>query len=410
MPPESISPRSILNSAWIADMNHLSCNVCAAPLTHALYESEGTHSLTSLCQVRPGVTRVYACVRCAHLQTEEMADSAAFYESDYDILVHSEEEDQIYEVKPDGTQVYRTAHQVKVLLDKLPLPPGARILDYGCAKSAMIKSLLSQRYDLQPHLFDVSARYIPFWEKFIEPGRWAVHETPAAWQDHFDVVTSFFSMEHMVRPEESIRKMAAMLKPGGALYCIVPNVATNVADFIVLDHVNHFSTPSLQHLLQGAGLVVESIDDTAHRGAFVVVTRRAIEPEQARLPADFPQQVQDWLTRFQGMASFWSNAAETVRSQEAQLPPDAEVAIYGAGFYGAFVVSCLKAPQRVVCHLDQNVHLQGRELNGRPILTPAQLPEHIRHVWVGLNPAHARQIIPQVGVLAERSLSFLFLE
>lgn len=410
MLPGSTLPRSILNSAWIADMSHLSCNVCGAALTHTLYESEGEQSLTSLCQVRPGVTRVYACGRCAHLQTEEMADAASFYESDYDILVHSEEEDQIYEVTPDGAQIYRTAHQVKILLDKLPMPPGARILDYGCAKSATIKSLLAQRPDLQPHLFDVSARYIPFWEKFIEAGRWAVHETPAEWQGHFDLVTSFFSMEHMVRPEESVRKMAAMLKPGGALYCIVPNVATNVADFIVLDHVNHFSAPSLQYLLQGAGLVVESIDDTAHRGAFVVVARRAAEPLLTALPAGFSQQVQDWLIRLQGVASFWSNAATRVRQQEAELPPDAPVAIYGAGFYGAFVVSCLKDPQRVVCHLDQNIYLQGRELNGRPILAPAQLPTHIRHLWVGLNPAHARRIIAQVEALASRQLFYFFLE
>jgi hypothetical protein len=100
-------------------MKNLSCNVCAAPLTHALYESVDANSLTSLCQVRQGATRVYACGRCAHLQTVEMADATSFYESDYDILVNSEEEDQIYEVKPDGKQVYRTAHQVKVLLDKL---------------------------------------------------------------------------------------------------------------------------------------------------------------------------------------------------------------------------------------------------------------------------------------------------
>lgn len=391
-------------------MSNLSCNVCAAPLSHALYESEGAQSLTSLCQVRPGVTRVHACDHCAHLQTEEMPNVAAFYESDYDILVHTEQEDQIYEVKPDGTQVYRTAHQVKVLLDKLQLPPEARMLDYGCAKSATIKSLLSQRPDLQPHLFDVSSRYIPFWQKFIEPGRWAVHETPAQWQDYFDVVTSFFSMEHMVQPLASVRKMAAMLKPGGALYCIVPNVAANVADFIVLDHVNHFSVPSLQHLLQGAGLVVESIDDTVHRGAFVVVARRPAGSSYTALPVEFPVLVQDWLDRFQNMATFWSNAAKRVREQEAELPPNAPTAIYGAGFYGAFVISCLKDPQRVVCHLDQNIYLHGRELNGRPILAPAQLPPHVNHVWVGLNPAHARQIIAQVDALKARSTSFLFLE
>ena len=391
-------------------MNNLSCNVCDSHLTHALYESVDTNSLTSLCQVRSGATRVYACSRCAHLQTEEMADAVSFYESDYDILVNSEDEDQIYEVKPDGTQIYRTTHQVNILLDKLPIPFDARILDYGCAKSAMTKSLLAQRPDIQPYLFDVSARYIPFWEKFLEPGRWAVHDTPSAWQGYFDVVTSFFSMEHMVQPEASVRKMASMLKPGGALYCIVPNVATNVADFIVLDHVNHFSAPSLAYLLSGSGLVVESIDDTAHRGAFVVVARRVSAAAQIKLPASFSDDVQDWLSRFQGMASFWSNASVRVRSQEAQLPPDAETAIYGAGFYGAFVVSCLKEPQRVVCHLDQNVYLHGRELNGRPIFFPAQLPVHIQNVWVGLNPTHARQIVSQVDALKARSMSFHFLE
>lgn len=391
-------------------MNNLTCNVCAAPLTHALYESVDTNSLTSLCQVRSGATRVYACGWCAHLQTEEMADAASFYESDYDILVNSEEEDQIYEVKPDGTQIYRTTHQVKVLLDKLPLPQGARILDYGCAKSATLKSLLLQRPDLQPHLFDVSARYVPFWQKFIEPGRWSVHDTPGQWQGYFDVVTSFFSMEHMVQPETSVRKMTAMLKPGGALYCIVPNVATNVADFIVLDHVNHFSSPSLQHLLQGAGLVVESIDDTVHRGAFVVVARRPTVSLCTALPAEFPQQVKDWLARFHNMATFWSNAAERVREQEAELPPNAPIAIYGAGFYAAFVISCLKFPQLVVCHLDQNNYLHQREINGRPILAPAQLPPQVHHVWVGLNPAHARQIIGEVDALKARSISFLFLE
>jgi hypothetical protein len=43
-------------------------------------------------------------------------------------------------------------------------------------------------------------------------------------------------------------------------------------------------------------------------------------------------------------------------------------------------------------------------------LSPAQLPEHIQNVWVGLNPIHARQIVSQVGALKARQMSFLFLE
>jgi len=391
-------------------MNHSYCNICAAPLSRALYESEGLQSLTSLCQLRFGVTRVSACAQCGHLQTEEIPDSAAFYENEYDILVSSEEEDQIYEVKSDGKQIYRTDHQVKVLLEKLTLPKEARILDYGCAKSSMVRRLLSQRSDLQAHLFDVSPRYLTFWEKFIEPGRWAIHNLPHNWEGYFDVVTSFFSMEHMVRPVESVRKMAAMLKPGGALYCIVPNVSTNIADFIVMDHVNHFSSTSIHYLLHSAGLEVDSIDADAHSGAFVVLAHRSEQSARATLPKEFTHNVEDWLKRFENIASFWSKAAENIRSQEAQLPKGAGIAIYGAGFYGAFVVSCLRDPNRVECHLDQNIYLQGQKLNGRPILPPTQLPEHIKYIWAGLNPAHAREIIQHVDALNLRPLTYLFLD
>jgi len=397
------------------DMSTLSCNVCGGPLGPCLYESEGGQSLTSLCQVRPGTTRVHACPACGHLQTQEMADAAAFYESDYDILVHSEEEDQIYELAADGTPIYRTAHQVKVLLDKVTLPAGALLLDYGCAKSATIKSLVAQRTDVVPHLFDVSSRYIPFWEKFVQPAHWgthwAVHEMPASWQGRFDAVTSFFSMEHMVRPADSLRQMAAVLQPGGTFYGIVPNVATNVADFIVLDHVNHFSETSLRHVLQGVGLEVVEIDAQAHRGAFVIVARKVADAHVASpLPANFGSDVAQWLARFDEMAAFWQQAGERVRAQEAQLPASAPVAIYGAGFYGAFIVSCLRHPERVVCHLDQNVFLQGRELNGRPIVPPQDRPEGVNTVWVGLNPVHARQVIARVPSLAAGDVRVLYLE
>lgn len=391
-------------------MTHSTCNVCSSSKIQLLYTSNTEQSLTSLCQVRPGVTRVYFCTTCGHLQTDEMKDSAAFYESEYDILVNDEDEDQIYEVKSDGTEVYRTNHQVSIFLDKIQLPHGARLLDYGCAKSSMVKSLLSMRADLSPHLFDVSSRYIPFWEKFIEPGRWAIHDIPDKWYSSFDVVTSLFSMEHMVQPMHSVREMASMLKPGGALYCIVPNVNTNFADLIVLDHVNHFSINSLLYLFQSVGLVVESIDEESHRGAFVAVARRPEIAPSLPFTSYSSQEVRNLCIGFQEVASFWSKASEKVCLKESKMPKHSECAIYGAGFYGAFLASCLKAPQHIRCYLDQNIHLQGRELNGRPILKPDRLPEHIEYIWVGLNPAVARTIISQVEKFMPSTVKFLFLD
>ncbi|MEY4428986.1 MAG: hypothetical protein RLZZ182_1675 [Pseudomonadota bacterium] len=385
------------------------CHVCASPVSDLLYESEAGQSLTSLCQVREGRTQVYACRACGHLQTPEMPDAAAYYESDYGILVNSEEEDQIYDMHPVHGTTYRTQHQARTLLAKLDLPAGARVLDYGCAKSSTMKLLAEQRPDLQPHLFDVSARYQPFWSRFLTPERWAVHEVPTHWQGHFDVVTSFFSLEHMVQPRQSIQQIAQLIRPGGTFYAIVPNVLTNVSDFIVLDHVNHFSVPSLQVLLADAGLEVVDIDDQAHRGAFVVVARRAAPTFDRQSPVHH-RAMAEVLDRFQTIGAFWQKASQKVRAFEQGLTADQPLAIYGAGVYGAFLVSCLQHPQRVRCHLDQNPFLQGQQVNGRPIVAPADLPRDVAALLVGLNPAHARRIISDVPALQGLGIPFFFLD
>ena len=153
------------------------------------------------------------------------------------------------------------------------------------------------------------------------------------------------------------------------------------------------------------------IDAQAHRGAFVIVARKVADAQVASpLPAHFGSDVAQWLARFDEMAAFWQQAGERVRAQEARLPASAPMAIYGAGFYGAFIVSCLRHPERVVCHLDQNVFLQGRELNGRPIVPPQDRPEGVNTVWVGLNPVHARQVIARVPSLAAGDVRVLYLE
>lgn len=390
-------------------MPSLSCNVCLTALEDKLFESDADQSLTSLCQVVQGATRVYACHRCGHLQTPEMADSAAYYESDYDILVNSEEEDQIYELRGDGAPLYRTEHQVNVLMGKVNLPAGAALLDYGCAKSSTIKALLSKRSDVVPHLFDVSARYIPFWDKFVQPSNWAVNEVQAAWKDHFDLVTSFFSLEHMVRPADSLRQIAGVLKPGGVFYGVVPNVLTNIADFIVLDHVNHFSDTSLHYLLSQAGFDEIVVDDQAHRGAFVFTARKRAHAASVASGEDFTAAVAGNVARFKELAAFWQKAGDQIRVFEQSGSAGADVAIYGAGFYGAFIAANLRRPDKIRCHLDQNVYLQGRSMNGHPILSPADLPSDICTVLVGLNPAHARRLIAEISSLASRDLNYFYL-
>ncbi|MBU0807358.1 MAG: methyltransferase domain-containing protein [Gammaproteobacteria bacterium] len=387
-------------------MTQALCRVCASPAMHTLYEMQSGYALTSLGQVYPGATRVWVCHGCAHLQTDEIANVAEYYDQHYNILVESEEDDQIYEVR-DGQPVYRTAHQVAVLQAKLQLPQGARLLDYGCAKSSTMQGLLKVRPDLQPHLFDVSERYRAFWANFVRPEQCAVYQPRPEWAGSFDVVTSFFSLEHIVAPLDSLQRIRQLIRPDGLFYCIVPNVQSNIADFIVVDHVNHFTRSSLACLLGLAGFVVVEIDAESHRGAFVVVALRSDDAVHSPVLAD--TEVADTQVELTRIAAFWQTAAQRTRSYLKELPADAQCAIYGAGFYGAFIATRLSLPEQALCFVDQNPHLQGRQLNGRPIVSPAALPDSVDTLLVGLNPAHARQIVADIPALRDRPLRHFYL-
>ncbi len=380
-----------------------SCNVCGEKLGEPVFSTPGEVSITSLCELVPTSTRVFFCDRCGHVLTSPLKDIESYYSNDYNILMESEEEDQIVSF-PDGSKAFRFDLQVKTIFDKVEFPEGAKVLDYGCAKSTTLKKMCEQRKDLQPYLFDVSENYIPFWKKFADPAHWAVFEPRAEWKNHFDVVTSFFSLEHVVEPIEMMRRIHALLKQEGSFYCIVPNTFTNTADFVVADHVNHFSVLSMTALLARTGFEVVEIDSDVHYGAFVIVAKKAIQTDEYAYPST--DRVKDSVM---ALSAFWRGISGKIERFEREQASGGQAAIYGSGFYGTFIASCLSDPDRVSVFIDQNPFRQGGELFGKAIVSPEQLPVDVKAVYVGLNPAIARQSIRSVDGLNGRAINFCYL-
>ena len=380
------------------------CNICGNILPEPLYDSGTGASITSLCRIVDIQTRVRQCRFCSHVQTDSVFDSSAYYQKEYDILVESEEEDQIYLVV-DGKPVFRSDYQVTTLLDKLDLKSNSRMLDYGCAKSATYRKLSMRRPDLDLNLFDVSERYIEFWSSFANRGKWAIGEIPDEWNGSFDVVTSFFAFEHISTPIDSLRSAVALLKPGGRFYCVVPNIFTNTADFVVVDHENHFTESSIAAMVRHAGFSTIEIDRSAHRGAFVVIGTKSDQQ-----PVLSKTEHNNFCSRddVEKIGEYWSEAAERIRAFESTLGRDDSIAVYGAGFYGTFITAALSKPERVRCYLDQNPFLQGRLLNEKwPVVHPAKVPVDVTALLVGLNPTQARTIIDSLPSLHHLRAFFL---
>ena len=357
------------------------CNVCSAELGEPIFDAGSEVALTSLCELRKGRVRVWSCGVCGHLRGDALTDTEAYYESDYRIMLGHDDEDQIYEVK-DERIVYRTEHQVSTLLEKLRLSKGALLLDYGCAKASTPKSLLAMRPDLAVHLFDVSEMYTPYWNRFVAPERQAVHKTPGGWQTYFDVVTSFFALEHIPDLRATVRRIADLLNDDGCFYGIVPDTFGNVADFIVIDHVNHFTVASLHALLSDAGFLDIDIDASSHRGALVFVARKAGS-------ATSGPDVDETVVRSKELARYWERLGGQIRASEQQRRQGLS-AIYGSGFYGAYILSTLVEPGRVTCFLDRSPFRQGESLLGKPVLAPSELPPNVDTLYIGLNPSIAK--------------------
>lgn len=378
----------------------MNCNICNREIQQPVYESGDRASITSLCELRDVKTTVYFCSHCGHLMSPQLEGLEQYYAIDYRILLNHDEEDQIYEVN-NGIVRYRTEHQLTTLTNKIQFQSGKRVLDYGCAKSIMSKRLLDLHPELQCYLYDVSDMYVEYWERLVPESRWAINQTPADWAASFDIVTSYFSLEHIPKPRLAIEHVHSLLTEGGTFYGIVPNVFSNPADFVVVDHDNHFTSDSLRYLLADCGFGDIEIDSDSHRGALVFITRKTVRKAPTVAPADLSSRVHK-------LAEFWANLRDNIRSLEATS--DSPCAIYGSGFYGAYIYSRLGNPATIKVFLDQSIFQQGRMLCNVPIIAPTELPKNIKTLYVGLNPAIARQVIASQPYLNNPGLRIVFLD
>ncbi len=380
----------------------MNCYVCQSEDTREVYTSE--KSMTTLCKPHPAPTHVFFCSVCHHVQTREIPDIEAYYAHEYNILINSEEEDQIYAVEA-GQKIFRFEHQARTLAQKVDLNLHKQVLDYGCAKSSTWRILKATQPHVDLHLFDVSDNYTPFWSKLTRDAtRQATFELPSHWKERFDLVTSFYAFEHISDLQTAMQNIAQVLHDEGLLYILVPDFLVNSADFVVVDHVNHFTADSVAYLFAAAGFELVDIDTESHYGGLIAVGKK--RGETLPLPAPKDSELSNAI---ENIAHYWRNLDTRLLNFEAEHRGRPAV-IYGSGFYGSYIASCLRDVSHVMCFLDQNPHRQQEEtLMNKPILAPEQIPEAAEVVYVGLNPQIGRKAMAAMSLWETKEVEFCFL-
>lgn len=383
------------------------CNVCDFDDVTNIYQFKNK-CVTSICTEKNQDSKIYFCNNCSQIMTEPLEDIGDYYADSYNINAESEDEDQLLKIV-DGKKIYRYEYQAKTLAKKINLMDNSdiKIIDFGAAKSSTLRKVHNRFPNIKPSVFDVSENYRVFWEKFVPKENQFINSIPEKFDKYFDIVCSFFMLEHVENPLDILRKKYSLLKPEGTVYFVVPNLYKNMADLLVLDHVNHFSTASLKYLMERAGFVDVVIDDQINDGWFVVtgtkshsMVDKAIQPNSIsneELESNFKQATK--------IADYWGNALNTINDFNTKD----KFSIYGAGFYGSYIAINLPDGMKPSYFIDQNSFLQGKEIHGIKVIAPGDLPEGINQVIVGLNPLAAQLAINSIDCWKDRNINYTYL-
>jgi SAM-dependent methyltransferase len=389
------------------------CRACARPEPELLYASPLPETLTSESKLRQGQLRIHLCAGCAHVMSDEggLTDVADYYGREYDSLLESVEADDLYDLDANQQPIYRSQVQLENLGRLTNLPAKGRLLDFGCGKGAFLARFQRQHPGWELAGCDVSERYRPFVEPLTGPGRFQVTplSSPETPPGPFDVVTLFFVAEHLADPLVTVQGLAARLAPTGLLYLTVPNVVTNTIDAFLADHLSHFSTPSLTVLLQRCGLRPLVVSEHHQLGQITLMATP--QPGFAGRPFRFGGDVAEaYANTIRAAIGRWVECGARLHAfLGGRRPAPGTLAVYGAGVFGSYL-ALQAGPTRdaIACFLDQNPFKVGKTHLGRPILHPREIPPTVTDLLVGLNPARARDILTQAGLLERTGIRFFF--
>ena len=247
----------------------MNCKICGSSVDQLL-DLPQSHQVSSLGRLIDGSASIYYCKNCSHCQTSTNINLSEYYSSNYKTLMHSPDEDDVYKIT-SGRTIWRAEHMALTFIDKLKnlIADSSNLdtlnfLDFGTGKGLFPKTVLKKSSQFNIHLYDVSKDYIPSWNLFCKPSQYSCFEFPSKWQGFFDVITSMFSLEHVIDPVSELKKISSLLKPDGLLYVVVPNMySENMFDMVVVDHVHHYSECSIAQAFAQAGLTLIDSDQAS---------------------------------------------------------------------------------------------------------------------------------------------------
>lgn len=142
--------------------------------------------------------------------------------------------------------------------------PDSEVADVACANG--YGTLILSKSSKSVHGFDRSAEYISRAPK-AENLEYVVCDldsfSPEGYEDRFDLITCFETVEHVKKPDSLVKLLHGMLKPGGTLLISFPNSVYEKTDEYGLNkdeyHLHVFEKEEMLNLLRSTGFEIADV-------------------------------------------------------------------------------------------------------------------------------------------------------
>lgn len=340
------------------------CRVCGNPTLKELAGFRQLNRVTSDCLPFRSGGRLLTCESCGAAQSpadEQWLREIREIYSSYYAYHQSEGIEQCVPDDPSGRLTPRSEVFVNRLLMLDDVPSSGKLLDVGCGTGGTLRAFAKrggwQLFGLE--LDDRNLRFLEAIENFEKLYIGDPDELPT----EFALITLVHTLEHFPDPVSALKSLRSKLASGGRLFIEVPNAAANPFDYLIADHMVHFTAATLTLLLERAGFRVNclSTDWVAKELSATAkpdVTPSATSGFAPSQPVAVSAQV-DWLCCF----------AETAR---ATMVEARDFGLFGSSIAATWLGSTLG--DGVTFFVDEDSNRVGRVHMGRPILSPAEVP------------------------------------
>ncbi|MEU4289144.1 class I SAM-dependent methyltransferase [Kribbella sp. NPDC026596] len=163
--------------------------------------------------------------------------------------------------------------------------PSGRILEVGCGYGYFLQCALDAGYDA--YGIDLSPAAVK-WASTRHPGRvfcGLLQEVPEIQDQKYDVIFGSHLIEHLTEPSEFLRQASRLLRPGGLVVMVTPNIRSLLSrvsgsrwvSFKIPEHVSYYDPATITKLLNRTGYTVRAVDSAYQYYALPFVSTRIRE-------------------------------------------------------------------------------------------------------------------------------------